>query len=894
MEQKKRNRLSSIFSLGTQHVEPRNVLYPDDARSETSSAGRRSPSPGPASKLQKSVRQRDRTPSEQLLSPLAYSSSIPAPPFVTEPTADNSDTDDYDTPLPPPPPVHAFTQSRSSSPDFSSRPGTPLSRPVTPTIQVQGDGLLRAVTPTAKEPKPKKRNFLGFSRGKSRGDEDRGPLAWVVGHEGKVPYNVSGLLGLERAPELWDDNGDTFVYLFPRTSGKGPSFRIDSSTYASSPALTRLAYGDIYSSPAPMASDRRQVSLESATHSLSLAVPTTPPMTPKRTVTGTSRTESSIGSRSISDTFDDVQRETHLYLPIALSTDTAGSLPANSEPNPTYEDMETVVAVRNLFAFLVGQSLVATENRPSLFSIFMKVSSLLQMYEFSNLDGSTYGEAAATSFDNYVEELHLADVRFSRENTIEGIVLGEKMRSVLLYNEAFVHAVGKYDEILKIEHPKFKLISPVTRNRMERALMDLYTREKSVRNRLEDFDFPAIFSGIMNSKTADERKIVRFDQWKASFMTTRKYIMSFYKHRYGSWPPKASSKKNDLETSGLNRLVLRDVYHDFSDLYDLLVDRSNLTTRSADISGLNDNTSSDGKNPTARAMRHVLSEYDRSSPPVQPPVPFDVPLLPSLATTRKDFGVGDAKKDAKARLKKIKDDEIINLLKNSHNPDARKPTPFLQAFADLERKEAHGCTIEEMCDLRNGQWIFMYAVLESLPMLVVDAPGVKWTQGVEYFLCEPPRSGVPWAREDTGIKKSWYGVAGSSGVVNLPSDIVEHGVEGVYRRSHCWLMAERWSAGDPMLLAAVAETFDEEGLAPPVAPGLQSGSRPGSPTRRGKRDSVVMLGLEALPLPVGVSPTAPTGADSPRLRPQAHNDPSKTFDAILETMPAQVKGKKKR
>ena len=503
----------------------------------------------------------------------------------------------------------------------------------------------------------------------------------------------------------------------------------------------------------------------------------------------------------------------HLYLPVKLSTDSA--IPGAGESRLSASDVETLIAVRNLFAFLVGQSLIATPKRPTMFAIFMAVADLLTINEFSNIDGSTYGEVAAASFDNYVEELKLADVRYSREKTIEGIVLGERMRSVLLYNEAFVHAVGKYDQIRGMSSPTWNLISSVTQNRMERANMDLDLRTKSIRRRLEDYYFPSIFSGIMNSKTADEGKMVRFDQWKASFMSTRKFVMGYYKSKYGSWPPKASNKKNDLETSGLNRLVLNDLYNDMSALYDLFVDRTNLTTRTADSKPAEEIEYDD--EPTPRALRRVLAEYDQSTPPVQPPVPFDTPLLPTFETTRPEYSGLDEKKQQKLRQRKLKDDEISKLMRAARNQDAlphltttqvdKKKTrtassqPFVSAFMHYELKCAHSHSLDEISSLRAGQWIFMYAVLEALPMLVVDAPGIKHVKGVEYFLCEPPRSGVPWARDSaiagTG-KRTWYEVRGQGGgggaVVSLPSDVVEHGVEGVYRRSHCWEVAAKWAA----------------------------------------------------------------------------------------------------
>jgi len=299
--------------------------------------------------------------------------------------------------------------------------------------------------------------------------------------------------------------------------------------------------------------------------------------------------------------------------------------------------------------------------------------------------------------------------------------------------------------------------------------------------------------------------------------------------------------------------------------------------------------------------------------------------VPSLTSSRSDFGL-DPKKDAKASSKKLKDDEIITILRAASGRDVPS-VPFVEAFREFELKSAHGCNIATIANLRMGQWIFMYAVLQVLPLLVIDAPGLKHFSGVEYFLCEPPRSGVPWAREMSNVRKmNWYGIAGGSGgVVSLPSDVITHSIDGVYRRSHCWIAAEAWTRGNPILHAAVHEqqtitepsptassgrgrgfgnlpTSSPIGPAqrnfsgpPPVMPAMAR-SRNNSPARSVNRQSVIDLGLEALPLPAGVMPDGMTG-DNGRVggsRPASRHevDSRKTFDAMLADN--QIKGKKGR
>jgi hypothetical protein len=689
---------------------------------------------------------------------------------------------------------------------------------------------------------------------------------------------------LAQVTELWDDQGDTFVYLFPRTSNKGPSFRIDSSVYAASHMLTRLVHGALYSERDAAASHESH----EAPPQLSLDIPdTTQTASPEQSRLGSS--DGSKGSRALSDVTDDDHSEKHLYMPIALSSDDSVT-PHGARLSD--KDIDLLVTYRNFFAFLIGQSLVATTRHSDVFDVFLRIADILEHYAFSNVDGSSFGEVAASSFDSYVDELNLADLRHSREKTIEALVLGERMRSMTLYTEAFVHATGKFDSIKEMRSPKWEMVSAKTATRMARAAMDLDTREATINGKLKDFEFPAIFSGIMNSAMASEGKMINFKKWRAAFMSARSFMIDYYKGKYGSWLPKARSKKNNLTTNGLNRLVLLDIYRDLSSLYDLLANRKNLTHRTAD-GFLVEDEGTDLESVVNRALRKALSEYDRSTPPVQPPVPFDLPLYPTLKGIRPDYPTGDDKKDAKTRGKKLKGEELANMLKNSHNSDAEQLTPFLEAFRTFERKQASGSNMDELWELRSGQWLFFYAVIQSLPMLVVDVPGVRFTEGVEYFLCEAPRSGVPWAREDTSRARTWFGVQGGAQVVSLPTDIVEHGVEGVFRRSHCWKRAQQWAAQDTFLNAAMQELNGNAMPLPPpgfLDPAAAGGrSRPQSPDRR--RESVMNLGLEALPLPPGIAPPA---AGSPVLRPESSSDPTRTFDDILGAPPPNPKDKKKK
>ncbi|KAL8726218.1 MAG: hypothetical protein Q9166_006843 [cf. Caloplaca sp. 2 TL-2023] len=769
----------------------------------------------------------------------------------------------------------------------SSRPNSSASSPHKdfhrPFTQVSGNSRpvsggdfgngSRAVSPskrlsqnftTAKEQKiTKRRSWLPTkSRPVSQVEDVQLPKAWILAPSSldKTPYDVSALANFQKVPELWNESGDVTVYLHPKEAYRGPSFRVESSVFAASRRLTSMARGNVnYTFPMTKTHEEpaQQMTLQLPEHRSRPASPA--PMD-----------GSSQGSRRMSDTFEETPgQDVNLYLPLALQADLT-----SADATLRVDDIDQLIAVRNVFAFLVGQPLVATPNTPAIFGIFLKIADFLQRYEFSNLDGSTLGEDVTTNFKEYIKYFSLGDIRTSREKTMEAIILGERMRSWDLYNEGFVHGVGKYEEILKLKSPKYHMITDTTTKRLERATLDLNSRLKTVRTRLESFDFPSAFAGIANSTTSTESKTIRFKAWKASFLAMRRHVMTIYKERYGAWPPSAKSKKNEFEESGLNRILLQEVYQDFADLYDALVNRRSITSRSTDLLTPGGEMMTDGEDFTAAALRRVMDEYDRSSPPVQPPVPFDTPLLPSLKGTRSGFESWDAKKQKKENTKRLTNDEINMALMQSYNRQGISPTPFVEAFMNFERQAARGKTIEEMQDLRNGQWLFMYAVIQSLPLVVVDAPGVQWTKGVEYFLCEVPKGTAPWTQEPHN--RGWYSVAGGAGVVSLPTDIIDHGVEGIYRRSHCWRVAEKWSGFNDLVPTQSHETTDSQLMPPPplLSPDDSfSASRSGSPDQNKRRQSV-QLGLEALPLPAGV---APAGA-KPVV---ACYDPSKSFEAIL-------------
>ncbi|KAG0650714.1 hypothetical protein D0Z07_2323 [Hyphodiscus hymeniophilus] len=654
-----------------------------------------------------------------------------------------------------------------------------------------------------------------------------------------MDYSVSLLTAGIMVPEMQARSGDTHVYLLPRQSQLRAQFYVHSYILSSSPILYDLVVGDTSSLSSRQRGysldGRRNLGIEDAMRNLTYNAQAASPQ-PQTLLNDNIST--SDGSNGSIRSGQEGSGEYHLYFPTKLSTTT---------PPFSARDIQRLVDVRNLFAILEGQDLVRTKETPTVFHILLAVASLLQEFQFTNVDGSTYGEAVTSSLDFLISIEGLADVSQSREKTIEGIILGERLRSIELYNEAFAHAVGKYEAIKAVNPSLYCQISSDTQNRLDRAYLDLGQRQRAAELRLTEFEFPSLFAGIAASTSSEESKIIRFKAWKSNFMSLRKAVLSYYKDLHGQWPPKASSKKNNFVEGGLNRLVLKGLYNDLCGLYEFLVDRKSLTTRGMDASEDQDNADVD---PTATALRRLLGEFDRSSPPVAPPIPYDVPLVPSMATTYPSYPAMGPKEQNLLANKKLKDHENQLMMLKSHNQvkiddDNAPRKKFIEMFEAFEAKEARGKTCTQLIDMRYGHWIFLYAVLQSLPMLVVDVPGLRYTEGVEYFLCEPSMGNPPWM-EDAAVKREWYGVANSGQAVILPSDVVNYGVESIYRRSYCWVKANQWlseSSTNPIYEATeIDRSTALSPLQPP--PGFFGGELGPRPVSRGRDDARASVSSE--------------------------------------------------
>ena len=188
--------MSALLSLSGGDADQRLIIPQENGNRAPPDARGRSPvsareARASTSKLSKA----DRRVSSWGQSLPAFGNSRSGPsPAARRPSLNQSDLSFYDS-LPPPPPMPGAVgpASRNSSPARSAAGSGTSSRPTTPHRQHPPPDYVGTFAATPKEEKKKSKGLFGKSKIQKR-DENYGPVAWVIGHEGRLPYDVSHLI----------------------------------------------------------------------------------------------------------------------------------------------------------------------------------------------------------------------------------------------------------------------------------------------------------------------------------------------------------------------------------------------------------------------------------------------------------------------------------------------------------------------------------------------------------------------------------------------------------------------------------------------------------------------------------------------------------------------------
>ncbi|KAI4289541.1 MAG: hypothetical protein L6R35_001190 [Caloplaca aegaea] len=519
---------------------------------------------------------------------------------------------------------------------------------------------------------------------------------------GKLPQ--LGWKSLSNTPELWDERGDTLVYMYMRGSRTKPppSFRINSSVIEASGS--KFFIDQLYHTREPEG---------------------WPDFVPNEGPNGTLP----VGS---SDTYDHDAIRPISGAPAAPS----GVLHELYVPWPGAETgiHSTIwhITTRNFFAILADASaLVGTTLHEAMYKLFERIT----MYpDYLNDDTDR-----ARWLTTYITRHKFDDVRNNPSYAASLLAFSETpgIRWREGYTEAFVHCVGMLNMGLRTI-PEWKFITDQSRVLMDAAYLEMEDRLHRAQRCLLAFDFSSMWP--MSSAPQSTGR--------ACFDRLRKWLCKYYENAFLHWPP-----TNDA--TWLTRDMVVRLKSDFHSLYDYLVDRDIVFDgtyyRPNSRWVMNSKSGQTFKADTNELpLTDILLSFDNKNgfphiphpcclaPPSTPahnkpkavPFNFKKPSSPTDVTAnsrRKALSYAEASNVYTLRDQFVHTELISNFIRFEQSDLVESVDPF---------------------EARRGRWILIYGILQILATVSVDSPKLRYKEGAQYHLSPTMKGIVPWAEDE--------------------------------------------------------------------------------------------------------------------------------------------------
>ncbi|KAI4202508.1 MAG: hypothetical protein LQ346_001971 [Caloplaca aetnensis] len=553
---------------------------------------------------------------------------------------------------------------------------------------------------------------------------------------GKLPQ--LGWKSLSNTPELWDERGDTLVYMYMRGSRTKPppSFRISSKIIEASGS--RFFIDQLYNSREPEGWPDFVPNAETGANAQS------------------GNGEGYEGYRNRLESDPDAIRPVSGMQQIAPMVPT-GVLHELYVPWPGAETgiHSTIwhITTRNFFAVLTnGSALVGTTLHEAMYKLYERVS-MYPDYLNDDIDKTQW-------LTSYITRHKFDDVRNNPSYAASLLAFSETpgIRWRDGYIEAFVHCVGMLNMGLRTI-PEWKFITDQSRVLMDAAHLEMEDRLHRAQRWLLAFDFSPMWP--MSSAPQSTAR--------GCFDRLRKWLCKYYENAFLHWPP-----TNDA--TWLTRDMVVRLKSDFHSLYDYLVDRDVVFDgtyyRPNSKWAMNSKSGQTFKSDTNELpITDILLGFDNKNgfPHIPHPYCLTPPSTPAQNKGKAPFNFKKPSSPtdvpSNSRRKALSYAEASNVYTLR---DQFVHTELISNFIRFEQSDM----IEgvDPFEARRGRWILIYGILQILATVSVDSPKLRYKDGAQYHLSPTMKGIVPWAEDES-----------------QPEPEAEH------TRSYCWTVPNTWS-----------------------------------------------------------------------------------------------------
>ncbi|ROW04826.1 hypothetical protein VMCG_04861 [Cytospora schulzeri] len=601
---------------------------------------------------------------------------------------------------------------------------------------------------------------------------------------------------LRKDPELWDPNGDVLIYLGHRGQEPRPhpSFRLSSHLIEATESrilVTMLREGstedDTGLPPSPLGAPVIMLPRPNSLSAVGRA-----PAAGHHFQAGTLGNEQPTPPLSEDTNLAEADGQ--------ISYEMFFPPPSNASKT---DQLRHNIATRNVFALLCHASLVGLSLFQALTDLHARMEQYMTQADNDNL----------FTIISYLSARGIDDVRDDPETAISLLAWSEdpRVRWEEGWRECFFHAAGMYgglkERTLMESSSDFKRISPISRALLERASLDMHVRVQSAEERLAAFSFEEMWPPSFSMMPPLSGGPPRPSPAKESADRLQRFFLEHYRAVYGGhWPPppagRATSPVDGEDPLWLTRTVTQTLQKGFGALYEYLVNRDIVWDVSETRSSRKWLMVSESGNKAFDAdtadlpMTDLLIEFDNKQR--YPHIPHPYPLVPeSIPPSGSASAGGNSNGEAKGLLKRGK--TIIEGVGSSQRSGATErrvqlaytessniytlgsdftQSDLIDAYVKFEKHDHIGEVDPSLA--RRGRWILIYGILQTLASISVDAPNVRYTEGVAYHL-DPRLKGAkipPWT-------KNTKHAANAGG----PD-------EARHELSYCWMAPQFWRSSD--------------------------------------------------------------------------------------------------